>query len=196
MKNRNSSLIIICFINLCFSGSIYSEEIKESKLKVEWGKVLFTLTKEMMGEDHAMTGLADSMTGSIDMNSKKVEFKLSVTRSNFNMTGVYKYANGRMHETYMESDKFSVINLVGNIAAYDPKTGTAKVVGKLTMHGITNDITVEGNITPSSNGKGYLLTASLDINLTHYGIEVPNMKMARVKEIVNIKTKIELSSAE
>lgn len=54
------------------------------------------------------------------------------------------------------------------------------------------DLPVEGHVVPSKSGKGYLLTSGFKVNLNDFKIEVPNTKLTKVKEIVELKFKFEL----
>ena len=67
----------------------------------------------------------------------------------------------------------------------------------MTIHGTTKDnVEIEGVVTPSESGSGYLLTAGFKVNLNDYKIAVPDIKLAKVSEIVELKIKLELKSAK
>jgi len=189
-----SSLGIILFLAF---GSLAATEISETNLRVDSGKMLFTLIKTMAGTDSKMVGLANQISGNIDMKAKTVDFKMDITLASFSLSGNYKFANDRMHETYLESTKFSVASYKGTIVSYDPATGNAKVKGKMTIHGTTKDnVELEGIVKPSESGSGYLLTSSFKVNLTDYNITVPDIKLAKVSEMVDLKMKLELKSSK
>jgi polyisoprenoid-binding protein YceI len=167
--------------------------------------MLFTLVKKSssgydpsMTEFASMTGLANEVSGYVDTKEKKFDITMDVTLTGFSLGGKFKFANNRMHETHLESSKFATANYKGTIVSYDPETGIAKVIGKMTAHGVTkDDFAVEGKIAPSKIKKGnYLLTADFKVNLRDFGIEVPNTKLTKVSEIVKLKMKIELRAVK
>ncbi|HNH09649.1 MAG TPA: YceI family protein [Leptospiraceae bacterium] len=172
-------------------------KIKEDKLKIESGKMLFTLIKTMAGSESKMTGLASQMTGSFDMKAKTFDITMQINLNSFALGGEYKFANDRMHETYLESSQYPSANYKGSILSYDPVSGKAKVKGTMTIHGTKKEnVTIDGLVVPSASGSGYLLTADFLVNLKDYNIAVPDIKLATVKEIVSLKMKIELRGAK
>lgn len=197
MKKQTKIFGIVSIIAFLTYGSLAATPIAESKLKVESGKMLFTLIKTMAGSDSKMVGLANQVTGNVDMKAKTFDFTMDITLESFALSGQYKFANDRMHETYLESAKFATANYKGTIVSYDPATGKAKVTGKMTIHGSTKDnVEMEGLVTKSESGSGYLLTAGFKVNLNDFKIAVPDIKLAKVSEIVELKIKLELKSAK
>jgi len=172
-------------------------KIKEEKLKIESGKMLFTLIKTMAGSESKMSGIASQMTGAFDLKAKTFDITMQINLASFAMGGQYKFANDRMHETYLESSQYPTANYKGTIVSYDEASGKAKVKGTMTIHGTKKDnVTIDGLVVPSASGSGYLLTADFNVNLKDYNIAVPDIKLATVKEIVSLKMKIELRGAK
>ena len=197
MKTNKNFLTIISLVLFMGYASLSATEISETNLKVDSGKMLFTLVKTMGGMDSKMVGLANQVTGKVDMKAKMFEFNMAINLESFSLSGDYKFANDRMHETYLESSKYNVASYKGTITSYDPTTGKAKVTGKMTIHGTTKDnVEIEGLVKPSESGNGYLLTSAFKVNLTDYKIAVPDIELAKVNEIVELKMKLELKSAK
>ncbi len=203
-KSKHFSWIISIILCVAYS-SLSATQLPEGKLKVESGKMLFTLVKKSssgydpsMTEFASMTGLANEVSGYVDMKEKTFDITMDVTLAGFSLGGKFKFANNRMHETHLESSKFATTNYKGTIISYDPETGIAKVTGKMTAHGMTKDnFTMEGKVVPSKVNKGgYLLTAAFKVNLRDFSIEVPNTKLTKVSEIVKLKIKLELKAVK
>ena len=195
MKNLNKFLIKVGILLLLISVPISSQSINEDKLKVESGKMLFTLIKTMAGSESTMSGIANDLSGEVDMKAKTFDFNMKINLTAFALGGSFKFANDRMHETYLESSKYSSANFKGTIISYDPSNGNAKVKGKMTIHGVTkNNVEMDGVVTKSDSGQGYLLTSSFKVNLNDYKIKVPDIKLAKVSETVSLKIKLELRS--
>lgn len=197
MKTNRKILTIISLVLFTGYMSLSATPISETNLKVDSGKMLFTLIKTMGGVDSKMVGLANQVTGKIDMKGKTFEFNMDINLESFSLSGDFKFANDRMHETYLESAKYNSASYKGTIVSYDPATGKAKVTGKMTIHGTTKDnVEIEGLVKPSESGSGYLLTSAFKVNLNDYKIAVPDIKLAKVNEIVELKMKLELKSAK
>ena len=100
------------------------------------------------------------------------------------------------NENYMESDKFPRSEFKGNITNMNEvnfaKDGAYKtnVAGKLTMHGVTKDITVPGTITVTGNT--LKASANFTIKLQDYGITVPGMVADKVAKEAAIKLESDL----
>ena len=94
------------------------------------------------------------------------------------------------NENYMESDKFPKADFKGNIINFDEvnfsKDGVynIKTAGKLTIHGITSDITIPGTLTV----KGNTITAKaqFSILLKDYKIQVPDLVADKVNSNATI----------
>jgi polyisoprenoid-binding protein YceI len=92
------------------------------------------------------------------------------------------------NEDYMESDKFPKSDFKGKISNIGDvnfsKDGVYKVtaVGKLTMHGVTQDVTIPGEIV--IKGKQATTNAKFKVKAASYGINIPiNGKIAKEMEV-------------
>lgn len=201
LKKCKIILQAIGIILLVAYSGLSATALPGGKLKVESGKMHFTLVKTSssgydpdMTEFSSMTGLANQLSGFVDVKEKTFDMTMDVNLESFSLSGKFKFANNRMHETHLESFKFATASYKGKIVSYDPATGIAKVNGKMTSHGVTKDnFSIEGKVVPSKITKGnFSLTADFKVNLKDFGIEVPKTKLTNVSEIVKLKIKIEL----
>jgi len=127
----------------------------------------------------------DSKTGDfvVKVLIKSFEFEKALMQEHFN-------------ENYMESDKFPNATLSGkikNIAAIDfTKDGsyTADVEGKLTIHGVTKDVTEKGTITVK--GGKVNAVSTFNVTLADYGIEIPNTVVNNISKTIQIKVDLNL----
>ena len=94
------------------------------------------------------------------------------------------------NENYMESDKFPKSEFKGNIVNIGDMNLTkdgdypATVKGKLTIHGVTKEVSVPGSITVK--GKNIRLKAKFAVALKEYGIKIPDLvadKLAKEAQI-------------
>jgi len=127
----------------------------------------------------------DSKTGDfvVKVLIKSFEFEKALMQEHFN-------------ENYMESDKFPNATLsakIKNIAEIDfAKDGSypADVEGKLTIHGVTKDVTEKGTITVKA---GKVNAASnINVKLADYGIEIPNTVVNNISETISVKIDLNL----
>lgn len=200
MKKKKYSLLLQALALFLVYSGLSATTISEPKLKVESGKMLFTLVKTnssgydpSMTDSATMTGIANQASGSVSMKDKTFDVSMDVSLNSFFLGGKFKFANGRMHETHLESSDFSTMNYKGKIESYDNSTGKAKLTGKMSAHGIIKDnFSIEGKITPSKSGSGYLFASDFKVNLKDFKIEVPKTKLTKVSPIVKVKIKLEL----
>ena len=93
-------------------------------------------------------------------------------------------------ENYMESGKFPKSTFKGSITNNSSvdykKDGTYSVTakGKLTMHGVTKDVTVPGKITIVGNKA--VLKADFNVNLDDYNIKVPANNASQVAKTIKV----------
>ena len=127
----------------------------------------------------------DSKTGDfvVKVLIKSFEFEKALMQEHFN-------------ENYMESDKFPNATLSGkikNIAEVDfTKDGTypADVEAKLTIHGVTKDVTEKGTITVK--GGKVNAVSTFNVTLADYGIEIPNTVVNNISKTIQIKVDLNL----
>jgi len=106
----------------------------------------------------------------------------------------FKFEKGLMqehfNENYMESDKFPKADFKGTVANISSvnfaKDGVykVKVSGKLTMHGVTKDITTDGTVTV----KGGVPTVNSKFNVApaDYGIKIPSMAASKIASKIEV----------
>ena len=127
----------------------------------------------------------DSKTGDfvVKVLIKSFEFEKALMQEHFN-------------ENYMESDKFPNATLsakIKNIAEIDfEKDGSyqADVEGKLTIHGVTKDVSEKGTITVKAGKVN--AASSINVKLADYGIEIPNTVVNNISETISVKIDLNL----
>lgn len=107
---------------------------------------------------------------------KDFEFEKSLMKEHFN-------------EKYMETEKFPKATFQGKITGYqNTATGEqpAKATGKLTMHGVTNEIEITGTIE-FANGK-VRMKSTFIVKLVDYKITIPQLLWQNIAEEIEVKT--------
>jgi polyisoprenoid-binding protein YceI len=121
--------------------------------------------------------LFDSVTGELVfvVPIKDFQFEKRLMREHFN-------------EKYMETHKFPKASFKGKAIGFQPsKSGPqeVKVQGKLSIHGVTQDISVTGTMEVSA---GKLVAKSkFLVKLADYGITIPQIVWQNIAEDVEVK---------
>ncbi len=166
--------ILLIFGVCCLTVSTKAQ----SKYFTKTGKINFDATapkspENIDGTNKNSTCVMDSKTGEIQFMvlMKGFEFERALMMEHFN-------------ENYVESNKFPKTVFKGlidnNTAINYSKDGsyTAKVSGKLTMHGETKDISTEGKLTVK--GSKLIISAEFVAILADYKIIVPQLVADKV----------------
>jgi polyisoprenoid-binding protein YceI len=120
------------------------------------------------------------------MNTGTGDIQIRITIINF------KFKNALMeehfNENYMESQKFPAAIFKGKVnekVDYS-KEGETKVTvtGKMDMHGVTKDITLEGTLTKKGNEMA--MASKFKIKVADYNIKVPSLYVKNIAEIVDV----------
>ena len=120
------------------------------------------------------------------LNSLNGDIQIRITIQNF------KFKNSLMeehfNENYLESQKFpssifkGKINEKVNYAA-DGETKVT-VTGKLEIHGVTKDVTLDGMVTVK--GKDVTLDSKFKVRVADYNIKVPSLYVKNIAEVVDV----------
>ena len=154
----------------------------QDKFFTKKGKIFFNATaklEKVEATNRAVISVMDIKSGNIQFSVmlKGFEFDKALMQEHFN-------------ENYVESDKYPKAEFSGQITNNSEinyaKDGayTAKVKGKLQMHGETKDVEATGKVTVNS-GK-LELSSDFNILLSDFKISIPGL----VKENISNQTKI------
>lgn len=137
------------------------------------GKISFNATTKSSPEK--IEAVNREVASIIDAQKGEVRFQVLIKSFKFERALMQEHFN----ENYMESDKFPKADFKGTISnpgdVNFSKDGTynTKVAGKLTIHGVTKDVSVPGTIIVKA---GAVHTkAVFSVVLKDYGISVPSV---------------------
>ncbi|MEO7444154.1 MAG: YceI family protein [Ferruginibacter sp.] len=122
----------------------------------------------------------------LDKNTGDLQFSVLIRSFHFKKALMEEHFN----ENYMESDKFPKALFKGqvddlkNIDFTKDGVYKIKVKGQMTLHGVTDDVKTEGNITVKSG----MVTGSamFKIKLEDYKISVPSVVKNNISEVIDI----------
>ena len=91
------------------------------------------------------------------------------------------------NENYVESDKYPKAIFKGDILGFDSISETPskkQVKGNLTIHGVTNEITIDANFSKTS--EGILVNGDFIIELDDYNVKIPAVVAKNIAKKIKI----------
>ncbi|MGZ5286473.1 MAG: YceI family protein [Flavisolibacter sp.] len=160
----------------------------QDKYFTKTGKIDFfskASLEDIEAKNKTVTAVIDSRTGAIQfaVQMKSFEFEKQLMQQHFN-------------ENYVESDKYPRSEFKGSITNnseinYD-KDGSypAKVKGKMTIHGVTNDVETTGKV--KVNGGKLEIESVFNLLLSDYKISIPAVVKEKISNSIKITVNCKL----
>lgn len=178
-------IILIAAIALL---SIPASLFAQGKYFTREGIIFFASTstvEKIEATNKKVTSIVDTETGQMEFAvlMKAFEFEKALMQEHFN-------------ENYVESDKFPKAVFKGAIVnKSDVKWTTdgtypVKVAGKMTLHGVTKDMSAEGTI--EIKGGKVIARSTFSLLLKDYNIEIPKVVADKISEAVTVKVDLNL----
>lgn len=175
MKQKKDLMLALL---LLLTGSAFSQ----GKFFTRAGQISFTskgVLETIKAQNKTVTCVLDAQSGQLQFSviMRGFEFKKALMQEHFN-------------ENYVESDKFPNADFKGQISSTPmpdlTKDGqyTVKVKGKLTIHGITQEVTTDGTITVKQ--QAVQAESAFNILLSDYKIRIPSLVKNNLSNTVNI----------
>ena len=171
--------IILAAMVLSLSGSAFAQ-----KYMTRTGKVSFNATSKSSPEK--IEAINNETASILDAKSGAFVFQVLVKSFKFERELMQEHFN----ENYMESDKFPKSDFNGKINNFADvnlaKDGTynVTVAGKLTMHGVSQEVSVPGTVTVK--GKDVTAKAKFIVKLADYKIAIPSAVADKVAKEASI----------
>jgi hypothetical protein len=168
-------IIFLLSLALCFTANaqIY-------KTKKDQGSVHF-LSKSPL-EDIEAT----NKNPIIGYNSATGDFQSSVVMTQFKFKAALMEEH--FNENYVESEKYPSATFKGKVNEKVDlsKDGENKVTvtGKMTLHGVTKDMTADGTIT--KKGDDVIVHSTFKLKIADYNIKVPSLYVQNIAEVVDV----------
>lgn len=167
-------LLISLILSVCCSTA--------QKIYTKNGNISFfskTSLENISADNNQVTSILNQQTGEMQFSVliKSFHFKKALMEEHFN-------------ENYMESDKYPKAIFKGSVSDINKvnfsKDGSYPVIvnGDLTMHGITNKVSVPGTIAVKSGLVAAI--SSFKIKLADYKISVPKIVKDNIAESIDI----------
>jgi polyisoprenoid-binding protein YceI len=121
--------------------------------------------------------------GIFNTATNDIAFSIPINEFQFRKSLMQEHFN----EKYMESDKYPKSTFQGNISDFNLSTSgeqKVKATGKLTIHGVTNNIEVPGTI--EKQGDKLVMKSKFMVKLQDYKIEIPQLLWKNIAEEVEV----------
>jgi len=153
--------------------------IAQQKYTVE--KASVTFFSDGLIED--ITALNSKATSIYDASKGDIAFLIKVKDFEFEK----KLMQVHFNEKFLESEKYPKSTFIGVVNGYsNGKNGKQNVtaIGKLSIHGITKDVTIPGTI--ENTGNNLLLKSKFMVRLADYNISIPQIVWQNISEVVEV----------
>ena len=166
---------------ICFSILLYSAQCLFSQK--------FTLEKSTVSfySDAPMEAIkAENLKSAslFNMTTGDIVFSIPIADFEFEKDLMKKHFN----EKYLESEKYPKATFQGKIIGFKTDVNgeqETSAKGKLTMHGVTKEIEVQG-IIDLTNNKPHI-KANFKIHIADYNIKIPQLLWKNIAEEVEVK---------
>lgn len=171
-------LIVSVFVLLCVSSATaqkFSDFGKENTSSATFYSK--SPLEDIEATNKNVAVILDVATGDIQVivTMKLFKFKNALMEEHFN-------------ENYVESSKFPICKFKGKV---DDKIDLTKegeqkvsVTGKMELHGVTKDVTINGVVAKS--GDNLTLNAKFPLKVADYDIKVPSLYVKNIAEVVDV----------
>lgn len=121
----------------------------------------------------------------INTASNDVQIKIVISAFQFEKPLMQEHFN----ENYMESEKIPNAFFKGKINEKIDWTADGEhkvtVTGKLTIHGVDKDRTIDGTV--SIKGKQVTISSKFNVHIADHGVKVPSLYIQNIAEDVQVK---------
>ncbi|WP_462250132.1 YceI family protein [Ekhidna sp.] len=163
MKN----IIFITFILLSYVGE--AQKFKSTSTDIKFYSDAPLEDIEAINKNATSIVNVESKAIVIVVPIKSFDFKKELMQEHFN-------------ENYLESDDYPNAIFKGKLIDWDGSDGDAKAKaeGTLELHGVTRDVTIEGDISKSNNS--LKLSTVFKIKIEDYKIKIPKAVFIRLQK--------------
>ena len=162
---------------LCVSSAAFSQ-----RYMTRTGKVTFFSSTPLEN----IEAINNETACAIDAKGGDVVFQVPIKSFKFERALMQEHFN----ENYMESDKFPKADFKGKVANLanvnfgKPGTYDVKVEGKLTIHGVSRQVTLPGTITVQ--GSGITAASKFRVRPGDYGIKIPGVVASKIAQEIEV----------
>ena len=165
--------LILAALILTVSGASYGQTYMTRTGKISFNATSKTSPEKIEAVNNETASVLNGATGDFvfQVLIKSFKFESGLMQEHFN-------------ENYLESDKYPKSDFKGKISNFGDvnlkKDGTynVTVTGKLTIHGVTQEVSVPGTVVVK--GKDVTAKAKFNVKLADYKVEIPKLVADKV----------------
>ncbi len=165
-------VLTLCAAVVATTG-VFAQKYMTRTAKISFDATAQGSPEDIMAVNNEVANILDAKTGDLVFQApvKSFKFERALMQEHFN-------------ENYMESDKYpkaefkGVVTTISTVNFTTDGSYDVKVSGKLTIHGVTNDVSVPGTVAVS--GSSVTLKAKFNVKLADYKIAVPGVVADKV----------------
>jgi polyisoprenoid-binding protein YceI len=165
-------ILLICLFLVSFTNA-------QERFLTKNGMISFfskTPIENIEAENNQVLSIVDVSNGqmAIAILMKSFMFEKALMQEHFN-------------ENYVESDKYPKAIFKGDILDFDKMVGletTASIKGNLTMHGVTNETTIEAVIKRTADLVE--MTGDFFINLSDFDVKIPSIVKNKISQKIKV----------
>ena len=163
-----------------FWGLFWVVALEGSAQKYVAEKSSITFFSDALIEDIKATNVKASSL--LDIQTSDIVFSVPIREFQFHKKLMQEHFN----EKYMESDKYPKATFSGKLLNFDASqksSQSVKATGKLTIHGVTKEVEIEGTAIA---GTKITLESKFMLKLTDYKVEIPQLMFQNIAEEVEV----------
>lgn len=174
-------------LKILFVLLILSQTIQAQKYMTQNGVISFfssTPVEDIEAINNQVSAVLDTENGQIAsaLLMKAYNFEKALMQEHFN-------------EKYVESEKYPKSTFKGQIVDFDKTSlsetpSKVKIVGQLTIHGVTKDIEVEGDISKTNSLVGLIF--DFDVDVADYDIDIPGPVKEKIAKTIKISANFKM----
>ncbi len=172
--------VVFLFVYVCISLSGFGQKYQTEKSSI-------TFFSSAPIEDISASN--QSAKSLFDLSSGQIAISIPINKFKFEKELMEEHFN----EKYLESEKYPMATFTGKINTEVVKGSDtqASASGKLTIHGVTRNVTIQGDI--HWIGDYVVMKSGFTIKLDDYKIKIPKLMWQNIAEEVSVKVELNFS---
>ena len=168
------------FAYLCFSLSGFGQKYQTEKSSITF------FSSAPIEDIHAVNQGAKSL---FDLSSGEIAVSIPISKFKFEKELMEEHFN----EKYLESGKYPTASFSGKLKSPVTRGSDARAIatGKLSLHGVTRNVTLEGDI--HWIGDYIVMKSVFKIKLADYKIKIPKLMWQNIAEEVEVNVELNFS---
>ncbi len=174
---------ILIILSLIFSFTGFAQRYKSAESNIKF------YSDAPLEDIEAINSAATSI---VDIGTKSIVIVVPIKSFDFKKELMQEHFN----ENYLESDEYPNAIFKGKLVDWDGSEGStrASAEGTMEIHGVTKDVTIEGDLELSGNI--LKLSTVFNVRLEDYEVKIPKAVFYKIAEEVEVTANFEYAPYE